>query len=110
MRFLKSLRLRKKNEFIAVKRNNTLLFGSFILLEKKSVSSDKPTRLGLTVTRKWGKSHERNRFKRITREAFRLSYHLLPVGLEIVIKPRSKAKEAQMQDIQAELIALLSKK
>jgi ribonuclease P protein component len=108
VRFLKTLRLRKKSEFIAVKKHNTLLFGSFILVEKKIVSPNLPTRIGITVTRKWGKSHERNRFKRITREAFRLSFPLFSNGLEIVVKPRSKAKTAQMQDIQKELTILLT--
>ncbi len=109
MRFLKSLRLRKRSEFLAVKRNNKLLFGSFILIEKRTLPTSTPTKLGITVIRKYGKSHERNRFKRLIREAFRLSHSILPIGLEIIVKPRSKAKEAKMQDLQNELILLLCK-
>lgn len=65
------------------------------------------TRLGITVTKRYGKSHERNRFKRMVREAYRLSYRELPVGLDLIVKPRAYAKKASSCVIQKELIQLL---
>lgn len=61
-------------------------------------------RLGITVTRRFGKAHERNRFKRIAREAFRLCYEKLPLGFDIVVKPRSQAKNASSKDLEGELL------
>ncbi|HEU5115939.1 MAG TPA: ribonuclease P protein component, partial [Isosphaeraceae bacterium] len=47
------------------------------------------TRLGLSVgRRKIRKAHDRNRFKRLLREAFRLSRHSLPPGVDLVVVPR----------------------
>ncbi len=48
------------------------------------------TRLGITVSKKFGKANQRNQFKRWSRELFRLSKHLFPKGIEINIAPRLK--------------------
>ena len=46
-------------------------------------------RVGLSVSRKIGNAVQRNRFKRLYREAFRLSRAELPTGLDLVMLPRS---------------------
>jgi ribonuclease P protein component len=46
------------------------------------------SRLGLVVGRKHGGAVQRNRIKRVLREAFRLSRSELPRGLDIVCTPR----------------------
>jgi ribonuclease P protein component len=49
-------------------------------------------RLGLSVSRKVGPAVRRNRLRRLYREAFRLSRAELPVGLDLVLIPRSAAE------------------
>jgi ribonuclease P protein component len=49
------------------------------------------TRLGLSVSKKHGGAVKRNRIKRLLREAFRLSQHDLPPGLDLVLIPRPNA-------------------
>jgi ribonuclease P protein component len=45
-------------------------------------------RLGLSVSRKVGGAVQRNRLRRLYREAFRLTRHEMPVGLDLVLIPR----------------------
>jgi len=66
-------------------------------------------RLGITASRHYGIAVERNRFKRIVREAFRLSQHQLQTGLDINVKPRPAAHKAKTADIIVELISIVGK-
>ena len=47
------------------------------------------SRLGLSVSRKVGKAVVRNRWKRLIREAFRLTREKLPQGLDLIVIPRA---------------------
>ncbi len=67
----------------------------------------KISRLGLTASGRYGSSCERNRFKRLVREAFRLARNELP-PMDLHVVPRQRAKQAKLCDIEVELRRLLS--
>jgi ribonuclease P protein component len=65
-------------------------------------------RLGLSVSRRWGQAHERNRLRRLYREAFRLTKNAAPRGMDIVLVPR-KTQGISLQALTAAFPALMDK-
>jgi ribonuclease P protein component len=65
---------------------------------------DRP-RLGLSVSRKFGPAHHRNRLRRLYREAFRLTRQELPAGVDLVLVPRT-AEPPALAELQQSLARL----
>lgn len=104
--FPKKAKIRTSKEYNALMRSNKKLIGKWIIVDV-APSQTGETRLGMTVSRKFGKAHERNRFKRVVREGFRLCRERLAIGKDLNVRPRSLAKEATTQDIISELKELV---
>ncbi len=65
------------------------------------------SRLGVAMARRWRKAVERNRAKRLVREAFRTNKHRLPKGLDIVVIPWREWGEPSASELADELVRLL---
>jgi ribonuclease P protein component len=62
-------------------------------------------RLGLSVSRKVGPAVQRNRLRRLYREAFRLSRAAMPVGMDLVLIPRGSV-EPTLEQLKLSLVRL----
>ena len=96
-------RLRKKTEFDRIFRYGARKAGSLTTILAAPNELARP-RLGVCVGKKYGKAVRRNRFKRVVREAFRLTREELP-PLDIVVLAR-KGTEPTLDGIARELVSL----
>lgn len=107
-RFPKSARILKSSHFRRLVKSNRRIFGEMISVDfqhSKSLTS----KLGITVSKKFGKAHDRNRFKRVVREAFREMRSNLPIGLEINISPCSRLSVISKQIVLIDLKRIVEK-
>lgn len=105
--YSKSMRLRTSVHYRRMRFGTFRFVGDWILLDLKFTKGPL-CRLGLTVNRKFGNSPARNRFKRLVKESFRLLSPSFTSFFDIVIRPRSRAAKACMQDVQQELLKFVS--
>jgi ribonuclease P protein component len=89
--FPKSVRLLKGRDFLSLKSGAHCYKGKVLLIFYKK--TDRPTsRLGITVSKKYGYSVQRNRFKRYVRESYRLLYQTAPYSVDCNVRPRATSE------------------
>lgn len=105
-RFPKTIRLRKRRQFQRLLSPTKRFSGRWLFIDVRE--NNLPySRLGITVTRRYGKAHDRNRFKRLVRESFRLAQNKIKAGLDLNVKPRPLALNATFKEITSDLLNAL---
>jgi ribonuclease P protein component len=107
----KTRRLAKRPEFVRVYENGRKHFSRYAVLFF-AANDLQSSRIGITVTKKVGKAHIRNRLKRWTREVYRRQRE--PLGLDmhavdIVVNVKPSAVEASFADYDRDLTKALER-
>ena len=105
MKFSSSLKL--NHIFQRLYRTHGQANGFLVLYARPNRTST--NRVGLTVSKKLGKAHIRNRTRRRLREIYRLNEDLFAPGWDIVVVARSAAVDADFEKLTRSYLALASK-
>jgi len=101
------MRVRTRYQYQRIAQDYKRHVGYWVIIDARKTNYTL-TRLGITASRHYGMAVDRNHFKRIVREAFRLCRDKLQSGFDLNIKPRQTARKAKPADIQAELLKFLA--
>ena len=101
MKFSTSLKF--NHIFQRLYRSRGAADGLLVLYARRNKSGI--NRVGVTVSKKLGKAHIRNRIRRRVREVYRLNEDRFQPGWDIVVVVRSKAVESDFQKLTASYLA-----
>ena len=109
-RFSARDRIRKRSEFRTIQdAGHRVVSPAFVFLLGRSPANEPGTaggasaqRLGITASRRVGNAAQRNRAKRLLREAFRCVRAGLPSGLDLVVIVRHGLGARKLADVVAE--------
>ena len=109
--FAKSLHLRRPTDFRRVYDEKCSVRDGAVLVYGRC-NGLAYSRIGLSVSRKFGSAVARNRMRRLLREAFRLLRADLPAGIDIVVIPNAGSKRtlAELKQSLAELVPAVARK
>ncbi len=105
MKFSSALKL--NHIFRRLYHTNGFANGYLVLYARKNRTGT--NRVGITVSKKLGKAHIRNRVRRRFREVYRLNEEMFQPGWDIVVVARSKAVEASFSDLTKGYLTLARK-
>ena len=105
MKFSSSLKL--NHIFQRLYRTGGQANGFLVLYARKNRTGT--NRVGITVSKKLGKAHIRNRVRRRFREVYRLNEEKFLPGWDIVLVARARAIEADFTDLTAACLTLAKK-
>lgn len=95
-------RVRKRTEFQDIQSSGQRVPGDCLVFILKRSEAGAPVRLGITASRKIGGAVERNRAKRLIREAFACVFAELPAALDIVVIVRRPLGERKLSAVLGE--------
>ncbi len=105
--FPKTARLLTKRHYQRVLKSGNKFVGGLVIVDYRTGKNNRP-KLGITVSRRYGKAHLRNRFKRVVREAFRHYCPNLPQNIEMNVVPRLPFQKINRTAVLDDLINLMS--
>ena len=90
--FQKNRRVLRSDEFTRTLRQGTCVADATLVLYAIAADDSQSFRIGVTIPKKMGGAVQRNRWKRLIREAFRTQADQIPSGYDFVVRPKKGAK------------------
>ena len=103
-RFPSTMRLKLRRDFRRVFREGRVWKGAAFTLHV--LSRDGEPQMGIVISRRWGNAVERNRMKRLLREAFRKVARSLP-DVAIIVKPAVACRSETVETLERKLAAAI---
>lgn len=108
---MKQNRIRKNSEFVKVYRRGRSFSNRYLVLYvfKNKKSNQMNNRIGVSVSKKVGKSVIRSRVKRLIKESYRLNSNNLKQGYDLVFIARTYSKGKSYREIENSMKDLFKK-
>lgn len=103
--FPKRERIAKRADFVRIYDEGRKIFGKYAIIFAAGNECGHP-RIGITVTRKAGKAHDRNRLKRWVREIYRRQRQLVGLdgqSVDLVVNVKTNAPAATFDEFSKDL-------
>lgn len=101
-RYAADERIRKRTDYLRIQQaGHRVVSPGFVFMLRRSAPSRGP-RLGITASRRVGNAVERNRAKRLVREAFRTVRTTWPAGMDVVVIVRQALGNTKLGAVVAE--------
>ncbi|MBS7298242.1 MAG: ribonuclease P protein component [Eubacteriales bacterium] len=101
MKFTESITENRVYRQMYSRANNVVCKNIVVYLRRNRLGIN---RLGLTCTKTVGKAVERNRAKRLMKEAYRLNEDKLLKGYDIIIVARTRTKNARFFEVEKDFL------
>jgi len=106
--FAREKRIRKRRDFLRVQRFGVRSFGRFVVVVAQRSADGLTGKVGITVPKKVGAAHTRNKIKRRIRHIFRLKQDLF-LGKSLVVIARESASLITFSDLESDIVAACQK-
>lgn len=103
MTLAKERRIRKRRDYLRVQRQGFRSFGRFIVVVAKRDQDKSSLKIGITVPKKVGPAHIRNKVKRRIRHIMRLNQHQF-FELSLVIVARELVRGASFSELETDIL------
>ena len=102
----KKFRLRKNEDFKKVYKEGKNYWNRNLVLYKRKNKLDY-SRIGFSITKKFGNSVERNRAKRRLKEICRLNFYNVKDGYDIIIIPKKNIIDIDYKELESAVLHIL---
>ncbi|MEW8973875.1 MAG: ribonuclease P protein component [Tissierellaceae bacterium] len=102
----KRFRLRKNMEFKKVYNCGRNFWNRNLILYVRKNDSEE-TRVGYTITKKIGNSVVRNKLRRRMKEIYRLNFHRIKAGYDLVFIPKKNIVHISYDELESSMIHIM---